>query len=414
MRHRAMAVGLFAAPFDVSACSRSILAAAKTIIAKCIIVGVVVAAFGIISCGAAEVATKDKILPGIDDILGLDRAGHCQQAWDVAWLLAENKDYAAPLALLRDSEWLRISSSTLHKAEIRTALGDLIVPISIYAALRSERDGDLAWQYGRDGIEMRKKAPKILRRLPPETKGRDVVISCFKSTEPSEVCVKLAVENHIIPAYDDYISAVKSLGKSIRIECQDPRWVYAERKFSRRFDRLTELFRVQKNCQQAWNEAWKLAEDKDYEALSFVAGLLPTAKFGLMHYPATAEENEAWMAFLMPLFVYSLLPIEIEEPPPGSFERRDGAKIAADIARRVVADWLDAPGPDANDRQPVADCLYSAASPAVCVKMAVDNHVIPDYDDYIASVKKITERFPVECLEPPPRPTLRPLPSPVQ
>jgi hypothetical protein len=47
-----------------------------------------------------------------------------------------------------------------------------------------------------------------------------IVVDCFGSAEPPEVCVRLAIERRLIPEYDAYIAAVNSLNKtSLHIEC---------------------------------------------------------------------------------------------------------------------------------------------------------------------------------------------------
>ncbi len=50
--------------------------------------------------------------------------------------------------------------------------------------------------------------------------GSKIVVDCFSSKEVSEACVRLAIKNHIIPEYDDYIVAVNQINQNgMRVEC---------------------------------------------------------------------------------------------------------------------------------------------------------------------------------------------------
>jgi hypothetical protein len=178
-------------------------------------------------CGYAQQAQKDDVPPRFQHSLDLFHGGHCQEAWSELWKLAQNRDYYAlyilastvvspPFRFLPASETDRLSA--VSRAHIGTdVIEKIYFPTMIYATLTSET---INFPFSIDTL--RSLIPTIIahsRDLDPiASKG---VIDCFASKEPSEICVRLAIESHLIPEYDAFIATVNQINQTrLRVECE--------------------------------------------------------------------------------------------------------------------------------------------------------------------------------------------------
>jgi hypothetical protein len=164
-------------------------------------------------CSYAQQASKDDLPSRFQHSLDLFNGGHCQEAWNELWKLAQNRDYYALYILagsaLGQSFRLSVASGTNIAEKI-------YLPMEIYATLTSET---ISLPFSID----------MIRRLIPTTiaYSRDLdpliskkVTDCFASKESPEVCARLAVESHLIPEYDAYIATVNQINQaSLHVEC---------------------------------------------------------------------------------------------------------------------------------------------------------------------------------------------------
>jgi len=125
-------------------------------------------------------------------------------------------------------------------------------------------------------------------------------------------------------------------------------------------------------CQQAWNEIWRHAADGNYCAVYEVAMSLAAHPFKM----SGASPDEIRKVFLPSVFYAALA--------SGTEEERQFIRgtVAPGVLEVLAADIQQ-------DKSKELDCLKSKASPDVCVKMAVDDHLIPTYDEYIRTVQEI-------------------------
>jgi hypothetical protein len=147
-------------------------------------------------------------------------------------------------------------------------------------------------------------------------------------------------------------------------------------KVPERFKGPTELVR-ELRCQEAWNELWKIAADGDYYALYLLTGSAVVHTFGL----SGASKSEADKIFL-PMVFYATLAQGTDDQP-----------FTTKSVRRIIPHIVGKLGVDANDRgtAEVMECLRSDADAESCVTLAIRNHLIPPYEEYIATVAKINQ-----------------------
>jgi hypothetical protein len=167
-----------------------------------------------LQCASAQEAPKDDVPSRFQHSLHLFHQKRCQEAWDELWKLAQAKDYYA-LYILTGSVLGRSLGFT-GTTDVKTFV-KVYLPMEIYATLTSET------------ISSPFSIETIRRSIIPATIAFDrdldrsdskMVVDCFASTEPQEVCVGLAVERGLIPEYDAYIAAVNLLNKtSLHVEC---------------------------------------------------------------------------------------------------------------------------------------------------------------------------------------------------
>lgn len=138
-----------------------------------------------------------------------------------------------------------------------------------------------------------------------------------------------------------------------------------------RFTKVGDLL-DRRQCQQAWNEIWRLAAGGDYCAVYEVAMSIAAHPFKM-----SGASPAAIRKVFLPSVFYATLASGTEE------ERRFIRETIAPGVLEVLAADID------QDKSKELDCLKSKASPDVCVKMAVDDHLIPSYDEYIRTVQGI-------------------------
>jgi hypothetical protein len=151
------------------------------------------------------------------------------------------------------------------------------------------------------------------------------------------------------------------------------------------FTKSLELFNSGQ-CQEAWNEMWKLAAAGDYYALYILAGQVVLAH----PYKFSRVTQVEFRKILIPMAFYATL-------APGTDDQPFSAN---DIRKKFIPAFLEASDADINqlNRRMVLDCFKSKASSGACVNLAVENHVIPAYDDYIATVTEMNQtRLQVTC-----------------
>ena len=151
-----------------------------------------------------------------------------------------------------------------------------------------------------------------------------------------------------------------------------------------RFQHALDLF-DQKRCQEVWDELWRLAQTKDYYALYLLTGSLVAHPFIITGASGT-ELNEK---MFLPMAIYATLTSEMISWP-FSIET-----IRHSLIRGIIADRRDR---DRGAGKMVIDCFESRESPEVCVKLAIERRLIPEYDAYIATVNLINKtQLHVEC-----------------
>jgi hypothetical protein len=162
----------------------------------------------------AQEAPKDEVPSRFQRALDLVHQRRCQEAWDELWKFAQTKDHYA-LYILTGSA-LGHSFSFTGATGVET-LVKLYLPMEIYATLTSET---IISPFSIETIRRSLIPATIAHSRDLDRSNSKIVVDCFGSTEPPEVCVRLAIEGRLIPEYDAYIAAVNSLNKtSLHIEC---------------------------------------------------------------------------------------------------------------------------------------------------------------------------------------------------
>jgi len=144
----------------------------------------------------------------------------------------------------------------------------------------------------------------------------------------------------------------------------------------------------QRRCQEAWDELWRLAQTRDYYALYVLTG----SGFG---YPFTLTGASAidMEKIFLPMEIYATLTSETIRWP-FSIEIIRRSLIPSTLGRSRDLDR------DAS--KAVIDCFQSTVSPEVCVRLAIERRVVPDYDAYIATVNLMNKTsLHVGCETPP-------------
>jgi hypothetical protein len=152
-----------------------------------------------------------------------------------------------------------------------------------------------------------------------------------------------------------------------------------------RFAKSLDLFN-KGQCQDAWKEMWKVAATGDYYALYILAGQVVLAH----PYKFSGVTQDEFRKILIPMVFYATLAPETDNNPFS----------ANDIRKNFIPGLLEASNADINQptRGAVLDCFKSNASSSECVKLAVETHVIPAYDGYIAAVTEINQtKLQVTC-----------------
>ena len=145
----------------------------------------------------------------------------------------------------------------------------------------------------------------------------------------------------------------------------------------------------QRRCQEAWDELWRLAQTRDYYALYLLTG----SEFG---YPFTitgASVTEIREKVFLPMEIYATLTSETISYP-----------FSIEIIRRsfIPSTLGRSHDLDRSANKAVIDCFQSTASPEVCVRLAIERRVVPDYDAYIATVNLMNKTsLRVGCQTPP-------------
>ena len=144
----------------------------------------------------------------------------------------------------------------------------------------------------------------------------------------------------------------------------------------------------QRRCQEAWDELWRLAQTRDYYALYFLTGSEFGQPFTLIGASAIDMEK-----IFLPIEIYATLTSETISWP-FSIEMIRHSFIPSTLRRSRDL--------DRSASKAVIDCFQSTASPEVCVRLAIERRVVPDYDAYIATVKLMNKTsLRVGCETPP-------------
>lgn len=150
-----------------------------------------------------------------------------------------------------------------------------------------------------------------------------------------------------------------------------------------RFQHALDLF-DQRRCQEVWDELWRLAQTKDYYALYLLTGSLVAHPFRI-----TGASGTEIREMVLPMEIYATLTSEMISWP-----------FSIETIRHSLIPGTIAHGHD-RDRgagKIVIDCFESTESPEVCVKLAIEHRLIPEYDAYIATVNLINKTsLHVEC-----------------
>jgi hypothetical protein len=139
-------------------------------------------------------------------------------------------------------------------------------------------------------------------------------------------------------------------------------------------------------CQEAWNEIWKLAATGDYYALYILTGQMVFAH----PYKFSGVTEVEFRKIILPMDFYATLAPGTEDQPFS----------ANDVREHFIPAFLEAFDTDINqlNGKMVLDCFKSKASSGECVNLAVQKHVIPAYDEYIATVADINQtKLRVSC-----------------
>lgn len=175
-----------------------------------------------VQCIYAQGLSKDDLPSRFQHSLDLFDRGLCQESWNELWRFAQKRDYYALYLLAGTSiaHSFRFVFSDASRIKMEATGVNLVekiyVPMEIYATLASETIK------GPFSIE-------LIRHLISTSKahGREIdpvvgkqVKDCFASNESSETCVRLAIESHFIPEYEQYIATVNEINQgSLRVEC---------------------------------------------------------------------------------------------------------------------------------------------------------------------------------------------------
>jgi len=145
----------------------------------------------------------------------------------------------------------------------------------------------------------------------------------------------------------------------------------------------------QRRCQEAWDEFWRLAQTRDYYALYLLTGSELGHPF--VFTGASAIDMEK---IYRPMEIYATLTPEAISWPIFSIERLRRSWIPSTLGRSRDL--------DRSASKAVIDCFESTAPPEVCVRLAIERRVIPDYDAYIATVNLMNKTsLHVGCEAPP-------------
>lgn len=152
-----------------------------------------------------------------------------------------------------------------------------------------------------------------------------------------------------------------------------------------RFAKSIDLFN-HGHCQDAWNEIWRLAADRDYYALYLllVSAMAPPFKL------SGISQSEIRSEILLPMAFYAPLAPNIDNDPISP----DGIRTG------IIPEFLETPRADADivRTKTVLECLKSKEVFGVCVNLAIKSHLIPSYPKYIATVNQLNRsRLRVEC-----------------
>jgi hypothetical protein len=146
------------------------------------------------------------------------------------------------------------------------------------------------------------------------------------------------------------------------------------------------------HCQEAWSELWRLAQSRDYYALYILAGTLVAHPFRFSTAsgtnPTANEFNPIVEKIFVPMMIYATLTSETINGP-----------FSIDTVRQLIPTAI-AHGPDLDPiaSKRVIDCFASKEAPQVCVKLAIESQLIPEYDAYIATVNQINQTsVHIEC-----------------
>lgn len=158
-------------------------------------------------------------------------------------------------------------------------------------------------------------------------------------------------------------------------------------KFPPRYQHSLDLI-DERRCQEAWDELWKFAQARDYYALYVLAGSMLGHPFRF----TGVTDVETIVKIYLPMEIYATLTPETINWP-----------FSIDTIRRSLIPGMLVQSRDL-DRSTikiVVDCFESRESSEVCVRLAIERRVIPDYDAYIATVNLINKTLlHVECETP--------------
>jgi hypothetical protein len=141
----------------------------------------------------------------------------------------------------------------------------------------------------------------------------------------------------------------------------------------------------QRRCQEAWDELWRLAQAKDYYALYLLTG----SEFGHPFTFTVASGIDLREKVFRPMEIYATLTSEMISWP-----------FSIEAIRRswIPSTLVHSRDLDRSASKIVIDCFESTESAEVCVRLAIERRVIPDYDAYIATVNLINKTLlHVEC-----------------
>jgi hypothetical protein len=155
-------------------------------------------------------------------------------------------------------------------------------------------------------------------------------------------------------------------------------------KFPPRYQHSLDLI-DERRCQEAWDELWKFAQARDYYALYLLAGSV----FGHPFRFTGAADVETLVKVYLPMEIYATLTPEMINSP-FSIETIHRSLIPSTLVHSRDL--------DRSASKIVIDCFESTESAEVCVRLAIERRVIPDYDAYIATVNLINKTsLHVEC-----------------